>query len=128
MRASRQSTGRGRTIDRRGDGTLPLVCGIDWATAYHDVGVIDVATDGFARLAQAGDSAWHLIPVGIESDCGPWLAPLRASPAHRAAGDRNRHAQRHPFEKFLGQLHDCLSTGRRYNEHLAFPPPLALAA
>jgi hypothetical protein len=56
------------------------------------------------------------------------LSALRASPARRAAGDWNHQAQRHPFNKFLGQLHHCLSTGRRYNEHLAFPPPLALAA
>jgi Transposase len=57
---------------------LPLLCGIDWATKHHDVAVIDVdgrvvargrVSDdavGFAQLAQAGDSAWHLIPVGIE--------------------------------------------------------------
>jgi hypothetical protein len=121
----------------------------------------------FAQLAQAGDSAWHPIPVGSKpiaavAGCaaetgrvtypitcasgkntvvlhrhiknrlaaGPDLAlsALRASPARRAAGDWNHQAQRHPFSKFLGQLHHCLSTGRRYNEHLAFPPPLALAA
>ena len=28
---------------------------------------------GFAQLAHAGDSAWHLIPVGIETDGDPWL-------------------------------------------------------
>jgi hypothetical protein len=63
------------------------------------------------------------------------LASLRASPgarrhfdARRAAGDWNRQAQRHLFNKFLGQLHHCLQTGQLYNEHLAFPPPLTLAA
>jgi hypothetical protein len=63
------------------------------------------------------------------------LGSLRASPgarrhydARRAAGDWNHQAQRHLFNKFLGQLHHCLQTGQRYNEHQAFPPPLQLAA
>jgi transposase len=63
------------------------------------------------------------------------LASLRASPgarrhydARRATGDWNRQAQRHLFNKFLGQLHHCLQTGQLYNEHQAFPPPLPLAA
>jgi transposase len=63
------------------------------------------------------------------------LGSLRASPgarrhfdARRAAGDWNHQAQRHLFNKFLGQLHHCLQTGQLYNEHLAFPPPLPLAA
>jgi transposase len=63
------------------------------------------------------------------------LASLRASPgarrhydARRAAGDWNHQAQRHLFNKFLGQLHHCLQTGQRYDEHRAFPPPLQLAA
>lgn len=63
------------------------------------------------------------------------LASLRASPgarrhfdARRAAGDWNHQAQRHLFNKFLGQLHHCLNTGQLYNEHRAFPPPLPVAA
>ena len=63
------------------------------------------------------------------------LASLRASPGarrhfdtRRAAGDWNHQAQRHLFNKFLGQLHHCLHTGQLYDEHLAFPPPLLLAA
>ena len=63
------------------------------------------------------------------------LASLRSSPgarrhydARRAVGDWNRQAQRHLFNKFLGQLHLCLQTGQLYNEHRAFPPPFALAA
>ena len=63
------------------------------------------------------------------------LASLRASPgarrhydARRAAGDWNHQAQRHLFNKFLGQLHYCLQTGQLYDEHRAFPPPLPLAA
>ena len=63
------------------------------------------------------------------------LGSLRASPgarrhfdARRAAGDWNRQAQRHLFNKFLGQLHHCLQTGQLYDEHRAFPPPLPLAS
>jgi transposase len=63
------------------------------------------------------------------------LASLRASPgarrhydARRATGDWNHQAQRHLFNKFLGQLHHCLHTGNHYDEHLAFPPPLTRAA
>lgn len=71
------------------------------------------------------------------SAVGPiWaLSSLRASPgarrhfdARRAAGDWNQQAQRHLFNKFLGQLHHCLHTGQPYDEHLAFPPPLQPAA
>ncbi|HEU4361152.1 MAG TPA: IS110 family transposase [Mycobacterium sp.] len=63
------------------------------------------------------------------------LASLRASPGarrhfdtRRAAGDWNHQAQRHLFNRFLGQLHHCLQTGQLYDEHVAFPPPLQLAA
>jgi transposase len=63
------------------------------------------------------------------------LSSLRASPGarrhfdtRRATGDWNHQAQRHLFNKFLGQLHHCLQTGHLYDEHRAFPPPLALAA
>jgi len=52
---------------------------------------------------------------------------LRASPgarhhfdARRAARDWNQHAQRRPFNKFLGQLHHCLQPGCLYDEHRAF--------
>jgi hypothetical protein len=145
-----------------------LYCGIDWASAHHDVAVVDgdgrvvargrVGNDaaGFAQLltllAEAGDTAKHPIPVGIGKKTivlhrhiknrrlaavGPiWaLASLRASPgarrhydARRAGGDWNHQAQRHLFNKFLGHLHHCLHTSQLYNEHLAFPPPLPLAA
>jgi transposase len=63
------------------------------------------------------------------------LSSLRASPgarrhfdARRAAGDWNHQAQRHLFNKFLGQLYHCLQTGQHYDEHRAFPPPSAAAA
>jgi hypothetical protein len=74
---------------------LPLFCGIDWATAHHDVAVIDgdgrvvargrVGNDaaGFAQLltllAQAGDTPEDPIPVAIETDRGLWVAALRAT-------------------------------------------------
>jgi transposase len=63
------------------------------------------------------------------------LSALHASPgakrhfqARRGRGDWNRQAQRHLFNKFLGQLHHCLHTGTSYNETHAFPPPLEDAA
>jgi hypothetical protein len=72
---------------------LHLYCGIDWATAHHDVAVVDddgrvvargrVGNDaaGFAQLltllAQAGDTPDNPIPVAIETDHGLWVAALR---------------------------------------------------
>ena len=63
------------------------------------------------------------------------LSALRASPgarrhydARRATGDWNHQAQRHLFNKLLGQLHHCLTTRQLYSEDHAFPPPLATAA
>lgn len=72
---------------------MDLYCGIDWASAHHDVAVIDadgrvvvcerVSNDavGFGRLltllAEAGDTAEHPIPVAIETDHGLWVAALR---------------------------------------------------
>jgi transposase len=73
------------------------------------------------RLAAAG-SIWA-------------LSALKTSPgakhhyqARRDRGDWNRQAQRHLFNKFLGQLHHCLHTGASYDETQAFPPPRGLAA
>ncbi|SIH25674.1 transposase IS116/IS110/IS902 [Mycobacteroides abscessus subsp. abscessus] len=73
------------------------------------------------RLAAAG-SIWA-------------LASLHTSPGakrhfqnRRERGDWNRQAQRHLFNKFLGQLHHCLKTSTSYNETHAFPPPLGLTA
>jgi len=64
----------------------------------------------------------------LEAVGSSWtLASLRASPgarAHydqrRAHGDWNRQAQRHLFNKFLGQLYHCLQTGRSFDEQAAF--------
>lgn len=63
------------------------------------------------------------------------LASLKASPgarrhfdARRATGDWNHQAQRHLFNKFLGQLYHCLQHRHGFNEHRAFPPPLTAAA
>ena len=73
------------------------------------------------RLAAAG-SIWA-------------FSSLRAAPgahrhfdARRAAGDWHHQAQRHLFNKFLGQLYHFLQTGQRYDEHQAFPPPFEAAA
>ncbi len=59
------------------------------------------------------------------------LSALKASPgakkrhyqARQERGDWNRQAQRHLFNKFLGQLHHCLHTGASYDETHAFPTP-----
>ena len=72
---------------------MDLYCGIDWATAHHDVAVVDtegrvvargrVGNDaaGFAQLltllAEAGDSPQDPIPVAIETDRGLWVGALR---------------------------------------------------
>jgi transposase len=63
------------------------------------------------------------------------LSSLRASSAanahyrrRRDHGDGHAQAQRHLFNKFLGQLHHCLHTNQLYNEAHAFRPPLAVAA
>jgi hypothetical protein len=36
-------------------------------------------TELLTLLAQAGDTAVHPIPVAIETDCGLWIAALRAT-------------------------------------------------
>jgi transposase len=49
----------------------------------------------------------------------------------REAGDRHTAAQRNLFNRLLGYLYHCLTTGQRYDEATAFPTPdseLALAA
>ena len=72
---------------------MHLYCGIDWATAHHDVAVVDdegrvvargrVGNDaaGFAQLltllAQVDDTPEDPIPVGIETNHGLWVAALR---------------------------------------------------
>jgi hypothetical protein len=60
------------------------------------------------------------------------FSALTASPgarAHydrrRAAGDRHTAAQRNLFNRMIGILHHCLTTGVTYNEHIAFPAPNA---
>ena len=73
---------------------MHLYYGIDWASAHHDVAVVDadgrvvarrrVDNDaaGFAQLltllAEAGDTADEPIPVAIETH-GLWVAALRAT-------------------------------------------------
>jgi hypothetical protein len=80
-------------MDRRSEEILGLYCGIDWAAAHHDIAIVDddgkvvvrgrVGNDaaGFAALltllAEAGDTADHPIPVGIETDRGLFVAALR---------------------------------------------------
>ena len=63
------------------------------------------------------------------------FSTLTASPgarAHydrrRAAGDRHAAAQRNLFNRLIGCLHHCLSTGVLYSEAAAFHRPQTLAA
>ena len=42
----------------------------------------------------------------------------------RAHGDRHAAANRHLFNKLLGQLYHCLQVGQTFNEAKAFQPPL----
>ena len=63
------------------------------------------------------------------------FAALTASPGARAhydrrrrAGDRHPAAQRNLFNRMIGCLHHCLTTGTTYQEHSAFPQPQPVAA
>jgi transposase len=62
------------------------------------------------------------------------FAALRHSPgadAHyrrrREIGDWHAAAQRNLFNRMIGQLYHCLQNRKRYDETLAFPPPLEAA-
>ena len=46
----------------------------------------------------------------------------------RTAGDSHNKALRRLANKLIGQLHHCLATRERYNEHIAWNPPQQLAA
>ncbi|MFE4583486.1 IS110 family RNA-guided transposase [Streptomyces chartreusis] len=46
----------------------------------------------------------------------------------RAHGDWHAQAQRHLFNRMLGQLYHCLQNNSLFEEHLAFPSSLAVAA
>jgi transposase len=57
------------------------------------------------------------------------------SPAARAhydhrkqLGDGHAAALRHLFNRYLGQLHHCLTTNQAYDEHKAFPQPVTATA
>ncbi len=63
------------------------------------------------------------------------FSSLQASPganAHyrhrREVGDWHAQAQRHLFNRMLGQLFHCLKHKTLFDEHQAFPSPLAVAA
>jgi transposase len=63
------------------------------------------------------------------------FSALRHSPgakAHydkrRATGDGHAAAQRNLFNRMLGMLHHCLTTGKHYNQAIAFPASHAAAA
>ncbi|MFE0137867.1 IS110 family transposase [Streptomyces sp. NPDC059037] len=63
------------------------------------------------------------------------FAALTASPgakAHygrrREKGDWHAQAQRHLFNRLIGQLYHCIHTGELFDEHVAFPSLLEAAA
>ena len=63
------------------------------------------------------------------------FSALRSSPgaeAHyrrrREQGDWHAAAQRHLFNRMIGQLYHCLQTNQLFDEHVAFPSQLATAA
>ncbi|MGF6941297.1 hypothetical protein BKA18_001089 [Streptomyces auratus] len=94
-------------------------------------------------LAEYGDTEDAPIPVAIETSRGLLVAALRQgrrkvfavnpmAAAHyrhrREAGDWHAQAQRHLFNRMLGQHFPCLKTGELFDEHQAFPSLLAVAA
>jgi transposase len=63
------------------------------------------------------------------------FSALRSSPgadAHyrrrREQGDWHAAAQRHLFNRMIGQLYHCLQKGELFDEHVAFPTKMAAAA
>ncbi|WEB43247.1 IS110 family transposase [Streptomyces yunnanensis] len=46
----------------------------------------------------------------------------------REKGDWHAQAQRHLFNRMIGQLYHCIRTGEQFDEHVAFPSLLAEAA
>jgi transposase len=89
-------------------------------------------TDVRALKAYAGSA-----PVTRAASVG-WMWAFSASgtfePARqhywqrREHGDRHAAANRHLFNKLLGQLHHCLHHGQTFDEAKAFPMPLCDAA
>jgi transposase len=73
------------------------------------------------RLANAG---W-MWAFSAASNCEPARQHYRH---RRENGDRHAAANRHLFNKLLGQLHHCLQHGQTFDEAKAFPAPLRDAA
>ena len=73
------------------------------------------------RLAAAG---W-IWAFGAATHCRPAGEHYRR---RRELGDRHAAAQRHLFNRLLGQLYHCLHVGQTFNESKAFGPCVATAA
>ncbi|GGJ60572.1 hypothetical protein GCM10010121_083990 [Streptomyces brasiliensis] len=63
------------------------------------------------------------------------FSALRSSPGadthyrrRREQGDWHGAAQRHLFNRMIGQLYHCLQARELFDEHIAFPSELAAAA
>lgn len=96
---------------------------------------------GSAPVTRASGKAIHVFTRKVKNQrlaaAGyVWaFATLTASPQARAhynrrreTGDRHVAAQRHLFNRLLGCLHHCLTTGQKYDPAKAFPTPAAAAA
>jgi transposase len=84
-----------QTIVSKGESSVAVYCGIDWAEGHHDIALIDSdgtliakrrineTPDGIAEftamLTAAGDSEAEPIPVAIETPRGLLVAVLRAT-------------------------------------------------
>jgi hypothetical protein len=105
--------------------------------------VLDAAVvDGTGLAADSGDGRGAGVGLDGTSVGEPratgylWaFSTLTASPgarAHydrrRAAGDRHAAAQRNLFNRLIGCLPHCISTGVLYSEAVAFHQPQTLAA
>lgn len=88
---------------------MKLFCGIDWAEGHHDVAIIDAEGTLMAKKRITDDPAGfaELIDVLV------------------AAGDASERANRHLFNKLLGQLYHCLQERQLFDQSKAFPPTTA---
>jgi hypothetical protein len=81
------------------------------------------------RSSSAADSS-RTTASAPPATCGRCpRSPDPRAPVHyqrrRAAGDWHAAAQRNLFNRFLGQLHHCLTTRTQLDEATAFTPPAA---
>ncbi|WP_406347034.1 IS110 family transposase [Streptomyces sp. NBC_00648] len=110
---------RGRFADARGlkayAGSAPVTRA---SGKKHYVGRRMVKND---RLNHAG-YLWAFASIRASEGAGTHYR------RRREHGDWHAQAQRHLFNRMLGQLHHCLKAGELFDEHQAFPSLLEVAA